>query len=77
MSGSAVVTLEQRVPLVVLKLKPRPLPLGQGGRLAAHEEEGGQERRARDGRAGVVCEASPRGLDKNTWRLEGHQERRS
>ena len=27
---------------VVLKL-PRPLLLGPGGRLAAHEEEGGQE----------------------------------
>ena len=42
MSGSAVVTLEQRVPLVALKL-PRPLLLGPGGRLAAHEEESGQE----------------------------------
>ena len=41
MSGSAVVTLEQRVP-PVLKVK-RPLLLGQGGRLAAHEEDGGRE----------------------------------
>ena len=45
MSGSAVVTLEQRVPPVVLELKRgrEPQPPEPGGRLAAHEEEGGQE----------------------------------
>lgn len=45
MRGSAVVTLERRVPPVVLKLKHgrEPQLVEQGGRLAVQEEDGGQE----------------------------------
>ena len=75
MSGSAVVALERRVPRIILKLPRPPPPLEQGGRLA--RRRGWPGGRARDGRADMVCEAPPRRLDENTWRPEGHQERRS
>jgi hypothetical protein len=45
MSGSAVVTIERRVPPIILKLKRgrEPQLLEQGGRLAVQDEGGGQE----------------------------------